>query len=286
MQEPILTVATIAAVSGAVGGTASRVVERGVDAGVGWIKAHLSKHGEEVQRRAQANAAEFLIELSNRVTNLESNVDALGDGLDDKLSSPDFAATLQSAIVASARTSDPVRHKLLAEAVVNRLRYADEDPMALAAGMAVEAVAKLSKGQLAFLGLRHGVAGLKHPRRALEPNPAADLEVRVELLRNRFSDVERLHPTDYLHLASVSCAIHGGGAIVWSLESILEVHHWQNWNPLSQLSSFEAGRWLVDVWKNGGQSVYLTLVGATVAAHVYSVADVEARVDGTAGPPN
>lgn len=276
MPEPILTVATIAAVSGAAGGTITRLMERGVDAGIDWIHAHLSKHGEEVQRRAQANAAEFLIELSNRIASLEGSVEGLSENMDDRLSSPDFAATLQSAIVASARTSEGVRHKLLAEAVAHRLRYADEDPMALAEGMAVDVVAKLSKVQLAFLGLRHGVAGLRHPRRAPEPDPAADLEKRVASLRNRFSEVERVDPTDYLHLASVSCAIHGGGAIVWSFESIFEHHYWQDWDPRSHFPNFDSGRWLAQVWKTGGERVSLTLVGATVAAHVYSVAELGA----------
>lgn len=272
MPDPILTVTAIALASGAAGGAAGKLVERGVDAGVDWIRAHLSKHGHAIQERAERNAAEFLIELATRVSRIEKELaraDANGASVDERLSSPDFAATMQTALIAASRTSDSDRHKLLAAAVSDRLRHADEDPQAIAANTAVEVIPRLSKDQLAFLGLRHGVATLKYPRKSPDPNPARSLEERVVTLRQRFMGVGRLDSADYLHLASVSCAIHGGGAIVWSLQQLLADHYWPQWDPFQHLQKFPDGQWLIEIWKQGAEKITLTLVGATIASHVY-----------------
>jgi hypothetical protein len=269
MPDPVLSVVAISAITGAASGAAGRVLERGVDAGTDWIKSHLSKHGAEAQRRAESNAADFLLDLANRVARLERDANVLREQLEVELGSPDFAATLQSAIVSSARTADGDRHRLLAAAVTARLRHREGDAFAIAEGLAVETIPKLTSAQLAYLGLRHGVGELRYPRRSPQPHPAGEFDQRLRVLRERFHAVEKLDESDYLHMASVSCAVHGGGVVLWGLPSILSSHNWNGWAPIPHLAETEDGTWLLDVWKKGAERVTLTLIGAVVASHVY-----------------
>lgn len=151
MTTPLSTALVIAAQ-----GAAGKLVEKGIDAGVDWIRAHLGRYGIETQERAEANQQEFLTELAARVQRMEEEFGAgggVGADLEERLTDPDFNATLQDALIASARTASPVKHSLLAHAVATRLGAAPESAEAVVCGAAVDVIPRLTHNQLNILGL-------------------------------------------------------------------------------------------------------------------------------------
>lgn len=273
MTEPILTMTAIAALGGAAGGAAGKLVERGVDAGLDWIRGHFGRHGDEIQRRAEENTAAFLVDLSVRVRRIEeSHRGETGrQALDERLANPDFTNTLQNALVAAARSAEPERHALLAEAVATRLMLADDDIMAISENMIVEVLPRLSKQQLGFLGLHYGTTSLRDPWSPPESAGVDEFKDRVRALRAMFPEAGDLSNADYLHLASVGVALHGSGPIVFQLESLFRNHRWQQLSPMAVLPTFGEGQWIVDIWDKGGQTVRPTFVGLMLGGHVFGL---------------
>jgi hypothetical protein len=150
LPEPISGLVAAAAL----GSIATKAVERAWDAGELWIKTYLGGHGETVRLRAQENTLEFLGDLAQRVKRIEERHAKAGtvDDLNDRLADPDFAATLQSALVAAARSSDQERHTVLADLVAGRLSAPEGSQRAISAAIAVDAVPRLLPKHLDLLG--------------------------------------------------------------------------------------------------------------------------------------
>jgi hypothetical protein len=192
--------------------------------------------------------------------------------VDARLSDPDFSASLQNALHAAARTSEKERHELLAEMVANRLRAEAADRGAVISNLAIEVLPKLSTAQLAFLGLRMSLVLLAEP-----PTTAGSQVIRAQKesilarMRDRFHEVDQLDAVDFLHLASVSCAVHGGGVVKWELERIIpNSRGWEGIAIREELAKLPSGPWLIRVWAKGGAKVSLTPVGTALGLQVFT----------------
>lgn len=157
--EPISTALAIAAG----GALAGEVAKQGMEAARAWMSSYLAGHGAEAQRRAEQNTVAFLCDLAKRVDELEG--ERAGEGpvnaLSGRLSDPDFSATLQSALIAAARTGSEEKHHLLARMVSERLAAAPESLAALATVQAVEVIPRLTARQLGLLGVAAMVYGIR-----------------------------------------------------------------------------------------------------------------------------
>jgi hypothetical protein len=127
-----------------------------------WIDLRFAEHTAEVRATAEANKDAFLVDLAGRVKRLEDSTSgdtSLRERLAASFKDPDVSATLQSAVVAAARTSSAERHSVLADVIAARLSAPAGTTRAVASSFAVEIVPRLAAEHLEILGLLSVIYG-------------------------------------------------------------------------------------------------------------------------------
>jgi hypothetical protein len=218
---------TVALLSGAAGGVGGQLVKEAWKAvGSRWLATYFKDHAPKAQEKAQQNVAEFLTGLAVRVNRL---ADAIGSPpemqrrLEAGLQDPDFSVVLKGAILSAARSSNRIKHTVLARAVAERLAAAPESTEALASSIAVEAIPRLSAVHLTLLRVAAIVYAIRPPGLPLpdEPPEGTDgygtspterqaLTGYPDWLRTALAVVPRgneVKASDYTHLASSGCLI-------------------------------------------------------------------------------
>jgi hypothetical protein len=210
-MEPL----SIITITAAATGVAGKVAERAWDRGEKWLASYFKDHREIVQETAQQNALEFLSGLAERIKALEERASAsteLNSRVEQTLDDPDFSALLQSAILASARTSSGTKHSILSRAVAERLACEAESLLALASSLAIEKLPLLTPNQINYLALLTFLQVIR-PASSAFAVPVAEAEAKYEAWIERSLSCLlpgiQLTPHDRSHLISLSCIQQG-----------------------------------------------------------------------------
>lgn len=163
---------------------------------------------------------------------------------------------------------DSERHEVLAELVAERLQSATEDTTRVASVVAVEVVPRLTKEHLAFLGLAFGVQAVCASSLG-EGDISFTLDGVMARYPSEFREAVGLRYADYQYLASASCAVHGGGVIVSTLEGKLRNAGMDTQSATQCLQKSATGRWLAEVWNNGASDVAVNMTGLVIGTQVY-----------------
>lgn len=193
----------------ATGGFAAKVTEIVAGRGSEWLSSIYRNHSENVRKKAQGNAEQFLDELYKRVTDLERQfitTPLQKELVESKFDDPGFALTLKNAIEASAITDDLDKHKILSRAIGERLLASEDSMIALTTPLAISKIESLNKNHLNFLGLCTALFTIR-------PEVPETLKCEefvewysdkvINMFRN-FLDV-KMGMNDYSHLSSLSC---------------------------------------------------------------------------------
>ncbi len=289
----------VALLTGAAGGIGGQVVKEAWKAvGSGWLEGYFRDHAPKAQEQAQQNVAEFLAGLAVRVNRL---ADAIGPtaGMQQKveagLQDPDFSVVLKGAILSAARSSNKVKHNVLARAVAERLAAAPESTEALASSIAVEAIPRLSAVHLNLLRIAAIVYAIRPPGLPLPERPEDTddggttpaekqaLNAYPDWLRTALALVPRadeVRASDYTHLASSGCLIVERR--VWlDIENVFRPTGGR-WLSLAAaggygervrdfLGSDEEGRALTSLWEDGLRHVILAPAGLLIGTAAHDV---------------
>lgn len=195
MTEPL----SLIALGAAVGGAAGKFVEKAWDSGERWLASYFQNHREKAQETARDNAAAFLNALARRVSLMEQE-DGVEGRLGSALDHPDFAASLQQALINSARTDSIEKHELFARLISDRLSSESESTLALVTRMASEAISLATSKQLRILGLLTTILVIR-PTQILASSDFLGW-LQVKLLPYRDLNFTRF---DLMHLEALDC---------------------------------------------------------------------------------
>lgn len=303
---------TIALLSGAVGGAGGKAVETLWQAtGQRWLAKYLDSVSDEARAVGQANTVEFLSQLSIRIGRLEGRIGQQSeDVIQHSLRDPDLLVAFNNALLASARTSDEVKHDVLARAVAERFLAAPDSLSALAANIATEAIPRLSSTHLRVLALAAVVYIVRPRGLPLGPAPhsinftddeavlvrgyGAWLKAAVEAVVTE----EMAFPSDaeYAHLAAAGCITYERG-LERNLRKVLYPYRGRTLSMAARAlfeREVDAIAWhLQGIWDAGMQQITLTPSGILIAVAAYdNVRDQDTEVDWSnpnvaqAVPPN
>lgn len=192
--------------------TGMELIHEDIKSGLSSIIQTLKERGL-AKAKAEENVASFSRALDNDIkqrlsvaSDQDTNVRITGN-----LNDPDFAYLIRQATVASGRTSNQEKHKLLARAVTERLLSKPDSLVALASTLACEIIPNLSPKQLNILGLLQTIIFIR---------PFYEFDSSSQELVSTYSKVylswlnenlQLFHPfpkigdLGYLHLVSMSC---------------------------------------------------------------------------------
>ncbi len=278
---------SIIAISAAVGGAAARMTDKVWDSGERWLRGYFQDHHPKAQLAAEQNALTFVNELAQRFHQLEEafkNDPVRLKKVDDALSDPDFSALLRDAIISSARTTNPERHKILARLVAERLQAEPESLVVMVSPLACAAISHLSANHLRFLGI---VASVWATR------PTAFPSISPEEFSQWYEDwwaqeiiamlpVGRMTPVDYYHLVALSCISYQPSSLSHDIKQILsswggKIVQWDTDHFLTQNS---AGKQLNKLWKQGMKYAAPTSSGRLIGVYARDeLAGRETRID-------
>jgi hypothetical protein len=268
-MEPL----TIVAISATVGGTAGKLVEKAWDSGEKWLAHYFRDHHPKAIEKAKQNSLDFLNVLSKRVDELEEDSkdhERIKRQIDSALEDPDFSALLKDALIASSRTDNEDKHKILARIVSERLRVPTDNLVALTSTLACDAVKHLTTRQLTFLGL----TALVHFIRPKSLPPAVSTQQASQLYVDRLTQnlqlyfpLEPLKPIDFRHLESVSCIIYDT-VYGFDLREVL-IPYALEWPFEEFIEKDQFGKQLYYLWENGMQFTVVTTTGWLIGIYAH-----------------
>jgi len=271
MVDPV----SIAVIAGSAGGAAGKLVEKAWGVGERWLDSYFRDHQPNAVATAKANSLDFLAQLAYKVKALEAAAtdEATKERIRDALDDPDFSATLQDALIASARTSNSEKHDMLSRLVAERLRQPPETIVALAIPLATQAVSKLTPRQMRLLGLATFV---KHIRpRPLPPNidPQHFAQWYDQWLTSGlqpFAPLEPVHSPDLTHIQALSC-VQTSIVGYFILEKVLSpnLDEPYTWDYQHFIEQTPLGPALNQCWESGLKLIMLTSVGQLIGVMVH-----------------
>jgi hypothetical protein len=178
---------------------------------------------------------------------------------------------LKKAMLSSARTSSPEKHKLLAEVISNRLVSDSESIEALVGSMAIDAISHLSSEHLRLLAL-YSMILIYVPKEI--PSGLSEEEYGHWWTEWLVCNIEPLIPKvdvnffDVVHLVSVSCAtlLQGSPILKDKISPPNDIKI--SWDYDEFIKETDVGKKLLHLWDNGLKNIYLTSVGFTLALYV------------------
>jgi len=271
-MEPL----SIVAISAAVGGAAGKLVEKAWDSGERWLASYFKDHHPKAQETARENSLKFLSDLAQRVHQLEEDAkdnDRIKRQIESALGDPDFSALLKDALIASSRTGNEDKHKILARIVSERLRCQSEGLVALTSTLACDAVKYLTPKQMRFLGITTFVYSIRPSPFPPTIPPEEFAQWYVKWLTRFLSlhlPIESLTHLDFTHLESVSC-IKYEPFIGRDLRKILSpsAEAGYDWPFDDFIQNNPFGKQLYELWKNGMQQTALTTRGQLIGIYVH-----------------
>lgn len=262
-MEPVSIILASAAAGGVVGKLSERIVEH-------LYSAFTRGHSDETLKKAAINTESFAEALFRYVdAKLAGQIELAEEQIEDRLTDPDFAATLETATRAASRTSDSERHALLARLVTERLVAQPASVESVATVTAIEVLPRLAPVHVEMLGLLTAVTTLR-------PEWWGDYDVasageHVEWIVNFLSlyDLEIAYDyQDVLHLASVGCVridererLPEYSFLIENQPGDVTVPHWFAEHPV--------GKRLTACWVKGLGSATQLPVGLQIGWAVY-----------------
>jgi len=230
---------SIVVISAAVGGIAGKFVEKAWTAGEKWLSSYLKDHYPETQEVGRQNSLEFLADLAQRVHQLEENTKdsyKIRQQIESSLGDPDFSVLLQEALIASSRTGNEDKHKILARIVaeVQSIRPSPFPPT----------IPPQQFGQWYVNWLTRTLSLL------LPAEPMTEL--------------------DFTHLESVSCIKYEsfiGRNLKETLSPPSEAGY--DWPFDDFVQNNPIGKKLHELWENGMQQTTLTTAGQLIGIYVH-----------------
>jgi hypothetical protein len=253
--------------------TIVELLHEDVKSGVKELLKTITERGKE-QAIKNADAFSSVLE-SDIIQRISIGVSTDGyERINGNLDDPDFAFLVRQATVASARTANPDKHKLLARAVTERLLAQPESLVALASSLACEVIPCLTPFQLNFLGLLATILFLRpNSYHELTESP---LEVQqhayitwLKIELSAFRPFPQMRPIDYAHLQGMSCIdfLSIGRS---DLSKLLFPKYFPNFTWPEGF--FNNNELLVELDKiEGLYSCTLTTVGSLIGAHVHDI---------------
>jgi hypothetical protein len=262
MTDPI----SLIALGAAVGGIAGKFGEKAWELAEKWLAKRYEGHLAQAQARARANSASFIHDLAKRLGDQEQKHPEAAERMREAESDPQFALVLQTAILGSAQTSDRAKHQLLADLVASRLLTSTETTLALATGLACDAVPHLTASQLRWLAL----LVFLHEIRPRDPySVKAEYDAWLGIHLRYFGDLE-YREIDMRHLVALGCVTFDP-ASERSLEMLLTMKSGVITEEFMKFTEFlegERGWSLQFAWNQGLAGVELTSIGSVIGGHV------------------
>ena len=273
-MEPITLTAILAGLAGA---ASKKIIDEAWVYGKKWLDNYFKDHSKNVRETAEKNSLAFLNDLALRVQKIEDDVKdskKAKEFLEKKFNDPDFAATLHSALIVSARTSSEYKHKILGRIVAERLQSHNQSLTELSSSMAVDAIQYLGEKHISALGVIAIVQNIRPDKKDFHVKDTAQFpEWYTNWLNNNLSWVSKdfeLSYYDYMHLMSVSCLDYGfvgSKNLKEVLEPQLSYQKTHPWSSDSFLSS-ELGKRIVKWWEDGMKKTNLTTSGMLIGVYV------------------
>jgi len=277
---------TLALLSGAVGGAGGKAVESlWQAAGRRRLARYLQDVSDEARAAGQANTVEFLSQLAVRLGRLEDRLKMKPEeAVQQSLRDPDLLVTFNAALLSSARTSDAVKHDVLARAVAERFIAPPDSLSALASNFAVKAIPRLSSHHLQLLALAAVVYVVRPPGLPLAPeryaiNFTPDEEALVDAYGSWLKEAVRIvrpidmpSDADYAHLAAAACITFERGLKRY-LSEVLYPYRGRTLSMAAR-SHFEpdvisVASSLADLWEGGLKQITLTPPGILIGVAAY-----------------
>lgn len=265
---------SIVAISGAVGGAAGKLVEKAWDSGEKWLGDYFKDHHQKAQETARQNSLKFLNNLAERVHRLEEETKddpKIKEKIISALQNPDFSALLKDALIASSRTDNAEKHKILARIVSERLSCHSEGLLALTSTLACDAVKHLTPKQMRFLGITSFTYFIRPNPFPPDITPQQFSQWYLGWLTRWLSlylPIELLKPLDFHHLEAVSC-IKYETFIGRSLKEVLGPRKAEyDWPFDDFIKNTPSGKQLNELWEKGMQQTTLTTTGNLIGIYV------------------
>lgn len=273
-MEPL----SMIALGAAVGGAAGKIVERVWDSGENWLRHYFKGHHQSAQDKAKLNSLEFLNFLAYRVQALEEQSHE-NENFKNKvlttMDNPQFSNLLQKALLASAKTDNEVKHKILARVVSERLSYDSEELVSLTSELACDAIQYLTPVQLKFLGLSTFILGVK----PIMTRNLSKIELSTKYLHwvdhilSFYSPIDPLQVMDFLHMESVSC-LRYDIFITKELKKVLSSRApFLNEDDILYddfIKNSNYGKELKKIWEQGMKNVTLSTSGLLIGTYVHN----------------
>jgi hypothetical protein len=194
--------------------------------------------------------------------------------IEGNLDDPDFAYIVRQATIASARTSSPDKHKLLARAVMERLLAKPESIVALASSLACEVIPCLTPSHLTFLGLLTTISTIRPDHDQGTINAHLDYQQKeyiswIEYTFSAFKPFPQLRSVDFAHMQAMSCIdfLHIGAS---DFTKILLPRDLPNFTWPEGF--FDNNELMVELKKiDGLLYCTATTVGALIGTHVHDI---------------
>jgi hypothetical protein len=276
---------TLALVSGAVGGAGGKAVETLWQAtGQRWLTKYLEDVSEEARAVGQANTVEFLSQLALRLGKLEERLGRQPEELVERsLRDPDLLVTFNTALLSSARTSEQVKHDVLARTVAERFVAAPDSLSALAANIAAETIPRLSSTHLQLLAVAAVIYVIRPPGLPVAPSDALNFTDQEASLVKMYGSwlknaVDHVLPAsvpsdlEFAHLAAAACITLERG-LERDLRAVLSPARGRTLSmaasSLVRTEVTDAMRTLAPVWAAGMMQLTLTPPGILVGVAAY-----------------
>jgi len=273
-MEPISISLILAGLAGV---ASKKIIDETWSHGKKWLDNYFRDHKDNVKVAAEQNSLAFLNDLALRMQTIENSIkdsEKAREVLEEKFNDPDFAATLQSAMIVAARTPSEYKHKILSRTIAERLQSKKQSLVELSSSMAVDALQYLGENHLNALGIISVVLHIRPEKKDVNMNAhttfpqwySAWLTDRLSWAPADF-EISFIH---YMHLMSTSCLDYG---FIGSkdLKKMLtpKISYQQNdpWDPdifLDKALGKKVRKW----WEAGMTRVNLTTSGMLIGAYV------------------
>jgi len=264
MTDPL----SLIALGAALGGISGKFSEKAWELAEKWLARRYEDHVASAQITARTNSASFILDLAKKIASLEQSHAEIAERVKTAQSDPHFSLILQKAILGSAQTSDPTKHRLLADLVSSRLLAITESTFSLAIGLACDAVPNLTSTQLRWLALLVFLHEIR-PRKKYE-NKAAYIDWLCVHLRH-FNDLE-FRDIDIRHLVALGCVTYDPTS-ERSLPMLFTMKNGIITDEFMTLDTFVDSDTCFSLkfsWNEGLAGVDLTSVGSVIGGYVWS----------------
>lgn len=258
-------------IAGMAGGAGGKFVERAWDSGQKWLRTYFADHEAEAVQKAAANTNDFLARLSSKVDRLEQDQGFNTEIINGALKDPSFSVLLRKGMIASAQTSSPEKHDVIAALISERLKEQSESIVALTSPLACEAISALTVNQLKILGL---ITAFTYYRPTFPEKAIGNKEMFLRScdlwFKNKISAINDVKAAeiDIDHLEALSC-IQKSGLTHYNLPALLnQWAHGEFGLTEEEFWNFDSAKPLKPIWDSSLKSSLTTTIGRLIGVYV------------------